>query len=125
MQIIGGGRYSYRTTPFYSKFRSLKIIDLVMFKTALFAFKFKQKSLFIQFNNFIVQVSKIYKKPTRATCQENYFMPFLRTSNLQRSNKYQGPLIWNSLGSELKHCKFIRTFKFKLKEYLLSRYHYD
>ena len=113
VKIIGGSRYSNRATPFYSKFRILKIIDLVKFETALFAFKFKQKSLQIQFNNFMVKVSKINKKPTRATCQENYFIPVLRASKLQRSIKYQRPLNWNSLGSELKLCKSIRTFKFK------------
>ena len=71
----------------------------------------------------MVQVSKIYEKSTRATYQENYFIPFSRTSKLQRSIKYQGPSIWSSL--EQKLCKSIRTFKFKLKQYLLSQYHSD
>ena len=102
VKIIGEGRYSDRTTPYYSKFRILKINNLVKFEKALFVFKFKQKSLSIQFNNFMVQVSKIYEKSTRVTCQENYFIPFLRTPKLQRSIKCQSPLIWNSLGSELK-----------------------
>ena len=51
VKIIGGGRYSDRPTPFYSKFRILKIIDLVKFETALFVNNFKKN--FLQFNLII------------------------------------------------------------------------
>ena len=100
----------------------LKLADLVKFEKALFVFKFKMKTLPAQFSKYFCEVSSVYKRPTRASTQNNYFMPFLKKSKLQNSIRYQGPLIWNSLDSTIKNSKSIKSFKSNLKRTLLEKY---
>jgi len=59
------------------------------------------KALPVQFDRYFTEVNNIYTKKTRATDQKNYFIPFAMTSKLQKSIKYQGPLIWNSLNQNI------------------------
>ena len=48
---------------------------------------------------------------------------FFKTLKLQRSIKYLGPKIWNSLDLEIKNSKSLKTFKSRLKYLLLESYH--
>ena len=75
--------------------RSRKLVDMVFLEKALFVFKFKMKMLPDQFSNYLTEESQVYEKFTRASNQNNYFIPLLNTSKAQISIKYQGPLIWN------------------------------
>ena len=75
-----------------------------------------------QFYNYINKVGYISKKSTIANTKKNYFIPFFKKTESQKSIKYQGPPIWNSLGSEMKNSKSLKSFKFKLKSSLLNKY---
>ena len=48
---------------------------------------------------------------------------FFKTLKLQRSIKYLGPKIWNSLNLEIKESKSLKTFKSRLKNSLQESYH--
>ena len=122
VKIVGGGKYYDQATQFYEKLHILKLVDMVFFEKALFVFKFKMKMLPNQFSNYLTEASQVYEKFTRASYQNNYFIPLLNTSKAQRSIKYQGPLIWNALDADLKTCKTLQSFKAKLKNLLLRKY---
>ena len=119
VKIVGGGKYYDQATQFYTKLQILKLIDMVFFGKALFVFRVKMKILPDQFSNYLTEASQVYEKFTRASYQNNYFIPFLNTSKAQRSIKYQGPLIWNALDADLKTRKTLQSFKAKLKNFLL------
>ena len=78
-----------------------------------------------QFSNYLTEAIKVYEKFTRASYQNNYFIPFFNTSIAQRSLKYQGPLIWNAWDADLKTCKTLQSFKAKLKNLLLQKYNQE
>ena len=122
VKIVGGGNYYDRATPFYSKLRILKLVDMVFLEKALFMFKFKMKMLPDQFSNYFMKTCQVYQKFTRASNHNNYFIPHFKSSKTQRSIKYQGPLAWNSLDTSLKTCKTLNYFKAKLKKLLLNKY---
>lgn len=122
VKIIGGGKYFDRATPFYSNLNILKLFDIIKLETASFVYKFNSNALPAQFNNYLTKVNKVYKRSTRASFHKKFFVPFFKSSKLQRSIKYQGPLIWNSLTSNIKESKSIKSFKFKLKQLFLSNY---
>ena len=63
------------------------------------------KMLPVQFSNYSMKTCQAYQKFTRASLDNNYFIPRQKTSKTQRSIKYEGPLIWNSLDASLKICK--------------------
>ena len=122
VKIVGGCNYCDRATPFYSKLRTLKLVDMVFLEMALFMFKFKIKILPVQFSNYFMKTYQVYQKFTRASLDNNYFIIRLKTSKTQQSIKYQGPLIWNSLDASSKTCKTLTVFKTKLKKTLLNKY---
>ena len=70
----------------------------------------------------IWKTCQVYQKFTRASNHNNYFIPHFKSSKTQRSIKYQGPLVWNSLETSLKTCKTLNYFKAKLKKLLLNKY---
>ena len=115
VKIVGGGNYYDRATPYYSKLRILKLDDMIFLEKALFMFKFKMKMLLDQFSNYFMKTCQVYQKFTRASNHNNYFIPHSKSSKTQRSIKYQGPLVWNSLDTSLKTCKTLNNFKAKLK----------
>ena len=122
VKIVGGGNYCDRATPFYSKLRIFKLVDTVFLKKALFMFKFKMKMLPVKFSNYFMKTCQVYQKFSRASLDYNYFIPGLKTSKTQRSIKYQGPLIWNSLDARIKTCKILTFFETKLKKFLLYKF---
>ena len=97
--------YCDRATPFYSKLRILKLVDTVFFEKALLMFKFKMKMPPVYFCNYFMKTYRVNQKFTRASLDSNCFIPRLKTSKPQRSMKYQGLIIWNSLYASLKICK--------------------
>ena len=75
-----------------------------------------------QFRIYLTEAIKVYEKFTRASYQNNYFIPLLNALKPQRSIKYQGPLIWNALDADLKTCKRLQSFKAKIENLLLQKY---
>ena len=123
VKIVGNGTWNDRATPYYAKLKTLKLQDLVKLETAAFVYNYKSGQLPPTFQNYFTALNIIYVKPTRATSSHNFFVPFFKTMKLQRSIKYLGPKIWNSLDLEIKNSKSLKTFKSRLKYLLLESYH--
>ena len=62
------------------------------------------------------------KNPLEQTQRKIMLYLFSKKTKSQRSIKYQGPLIWNSLDSEIKNSKSLKSFKIKLKSSFLKKY---
>ena len=84
----------------YEKLCILRLVDMIFLKKSLFVFKFNLKMLPDQFSNYLTEASQVCEKFTRASYQNNYFIPLLNTSKAQRSMKYLGPLM------ERVECQF-------------------
>ena len=123
VKIVGNGTWNNRATPYYAKLKILKLQDLVKLETAAFVYNYKSGQLPSTFRNYFTALNNIHVKPTRATALHNFFEPFFKTLKLQRSIKYQGPKIWNSLNLEIKNSKSLKAFKSRLKNLLLESYH--
>ena len=83
VKIVGGGNYCDRATPFYSKLRILKLVDMVFLEKALFMFKFKMKMLPDQFSNYFMKTCQVYQKFTRASNHNNYLSLILNHQKLK------------------------------------------
>ena len=66
---------------------------MAFLKKTLFMQKFKMKMLPVQFSNYFMKTCQVYQKITRASLDNTYFIPHLKTSKTQQSVRYQGPLI--------------------------------
>jgi len=92
VEIIVGEKWNDRATLFYAKLKILKLADLTVFEKACFIFKHETQKLSPSFDNYFVSALNVHQKTTRDSGNENMFLPFYKTSKLQTSIKFQGPI---------------------------------
>ena len=54
---------------------------------------------------------------TRLSTNDNYFLPRYKTKKVQRSLKYQGAKLWNSISNEIKKSTSVKLFKKKITKH--------
>ena len=65
-------------------------------------FKYAHKTTPITFSSFFTLVISIHTRTTRLASYSNYlYLPRYKTNELQRSFKFQGVKIWNSIPNDL------------------------
>ena len=124
VKIIGGGTTRESPTPFYGQLKILKLIDLYKFEFAKLVHDFLYDKLPSSsvFSHLFQKSLQISHRFTRSSSNKNKLhIPLYRTNRLQRSIRYQGVSVWNSIPMEIQNLPK-HSFKVKLKEYLLQLY---
>lgn len=121
VKIIAGGRWMEHVTPFYKQLNLLKINELYEHEVAKFMFNFKSNKLPLTFSNYFTKTKTMHNRSTRSSDLDCYFLPRCKTSRLQRSVKFSGVKIWNSLPADIRKSSFY-SFKRRHKKILLSKY---
>ena len=88
---------------------------------ALYMFKFQAKKLPSSFLDYFKLTNAIHAKQTRSSTNDNYFLPRYKTMKLQRSIKYQGAKLWNSISDEIKKSTSVKLFLKNYKVFLLNK----
>ena len=124
VKIIGGGTTRESPTPFYGKLKILKLTDLYKFEIAKLVHDFLHDKLPSSsvFSHLFQKFLQISHRFTISSSNKNKLhIPLYRTNRLQRSIRYQGVSVWNSIPMEIQNLPK-HSFKVKLKEYLLQLY---
>ena len=122
MRAIIKQRSSDKITPTYRRLQVLKIYDLYKLETAKFMHQFSDKSLIEKYFTCIIEkyftcITFVHRHSTRTSERNDYFLPHFSTSRLQRSIRFFGVKIWNSIPSKFKNLslkKFISEYKLHL-----------
>ena len=101
VKLIGGGNYLDRATPYYSKLNILKLPDLNNLETAKFVYRFMHNTLPQSFSDIFVKASEISGRTRSSGNRHSLYIPRYNTNRLQRSIKYQGVKIWNSISLKI------------------------
>ena len=106
--------------PLYQKLKMLNLNNIYKLEILKFMGKYQNNSLPNCFNDFYALPSKLHSYPTRFATSDNYSMARFNKSKSQRSIRYQGPVIWNELPTEIKNSarKNKNNFIKRVKEYL-------
>ena len=108
--------------PCYAQLNILKLNNLYTHEIAKLMFKYAHKTTPIAFSSFFTPVISIHTRITRlASYSNNLYLPRYKTNKLQKSFKFQGIKIWNSIPNDLRKLSF-NQFKMKCKKILLSNY---
>ena len=99
----------------------LKLSDICTHEVAIFTHKFCNKKLPITFSKYFCKTDTVHRLRTRQNLACEFAIPRYNTSRLQRSIKYGGIKIWNSISSETKNSSFKVILK-KYKQCLLALY---
>ena len=117
VSAINKQRSSDRITPIYRRLQVLKINDLYKLETAKFMHQFFDKSLPASFEKYFTRTTFVHRYTTRTSERNDYFLPHFSTSRLQRSTRFSGVKIWNSIPYKFKNSspkKFILEYKLHL-----------
>ena len=89
------------------------------FELAKLIHQYSKNSLSSYFSRFFQKVSSIHNRNTQTHSQNNLCLPKFPTLRTQKSIKYQGTKIWNSIPIDLRNQpfnKFLTFFKNQLIE---------
>jgi len=68
-------------------------------------------------SNSVIMACDVHTINTRLANTLNVHVPECQTEVLKKSFIYRASIIWNKLPEELKNCKNLNTFKYKVKTY--------
>ena len=97
MRAITKQKWSDRITPIYRRLQVLKINDLYKLETAKFMHQFSDKSLPASFEKYFTRTTFVHCHSTRTSERNDYFLPHFSTTRLQRSIRFSGVKLWNSI----------------------------
>ena len=99
----------------------LKLPDLHIYEIAKIMHQHSRKALPDYLSSFFTTTRQIHNLPTRSHSNNTLYLPKFFTSRCQRSIKFQGTKIWNSIPIELQNQTF-HKFKINFKFFLLQSY---
>ena len=110
------GHLGWRTSPehLYRKFKILKLNDLNKIELSKFVYSYISKYTPKYFNDYFVEFKNSSVHNTRSSSRQNLILPLYATNRVQKSIKFQGAKLWNSLPFPLKQSsrrKFLKTHK--------------
>ena len=110
------GHLGWRTSPkhLYRKFKILKLHDLYKIELSKFVYSYISKYTPKYFNDYFIEFKNANVHNTRSSSRQNLILPLYATNRVQKSIKFQGAKLWNSLPFPLKQSsrrKFLKTHK--------------
>ena len=103
VKVLGGGRWQDHASAYYSQLNILKLEGLYTYEVAKLMHKYSQNKLPKKLSSFFTPVNAIHSRTTRLVSSGlNLSLPFYGTEKLQRSYKFQGVIIRNSVPQEMK-----------------------
>lgn len=122
VKIVTGANYYDHATPSYIDLNLLKLPDLYQHEIAKLMFRQTNNNFPLTFSNFFIKTTEVHYKTTRLALNKTSLrIPRYKTAKLQRSFKYQGVKIWNSIPESHKKLSFSK-FKKCYKQDLISLY---
>ena len=121
LRILQNAAYETPVANLYAKFNTLALPDLHTFQVLKIVHKFiyHHEKLPYVFSTYFTKNSMWHSYNTRN--KESLHLEFSRTSLGQRSVKYKGSSLWNTLPEELKYISSTKSFNNKLKELLVNQ----
>jgi len=118
LRAVSKASYRSSTNPLYIKLKCLKLNELYSYHLAIFFFKLYNGYLPIVCNKYMITSSGSNTYNLRAHTVHN----LAKTACRQRHIMTTGPILWDSIPSNIKNVKNLSTFKTKVFIWLHSKY---
>ena len=122
VKLLADIDWRHSSSSAYKSLGILKLDDMIKLQTTLFVHSHYNNKLLPNLQSYFTYVNACHSYATRwQACELNYHIPRFRSLKAQRSIKYMGVKIWNSIPLEIRklHSK---KFKKSLKEFYLKSY---
>ena len=120
IRTISLEHYRSHTGPLFKKHNVLNVIDSFKLELGVFMYKHQTNSLPQTFSNYFIKHNQIHKYPTRNA--KDYSIHKAKKMFSDRSIRITGPTLWNSLDTNIKHCKTTKHFRNDFKSSLIATY---
>ena len=110
----------YSTNELHEELNILKCVDVHKFFTSIFVYKQQKGTLPIVFQHYYTQNHNVCSRSTRQS--NDIYVPRFRTLGGQKSLRYVGAKLWNTLNNNIKCETSLSSFKHSLKTMLISTY---
>ena len=120
LKILYAKGMRYSTNLLYTELKLLKCLDVHKLFVGVFVYKQQNRSLPKIFDNYYRQNSDICARSTRQS--NELYTPLFRTKMGQKSLKYIGAKIWNSVNEITRKCVSLTSFKKEYTSKLISFY---
>ena len=110
----------YPTDKLHNELNILKCEDIHKLFVGIFVYKQQNNLLPTIFSNYFHARNNIHNIQTRNS--ERLFVPRCRLKTCQKSIKFAGVKIWNSIPQDIIGAPKLNNFKYKYKKFLISSY---
>ena len=118
--IVSGSTSNEIATPLYKDFKILPLLLLLLhFSIAKFVYTNNRLPLPLQFDNYFTLTKRVHSRNTRFSSNNQLIIPLFETQRTQKSIKYIGAKLWNSIPEYFRNYSFP---KFKIEYKIFSLY---
>ena len=121
IRAVDGEEWNESSFPLNYKFKVLKFHDIYKYELAKFMHHVQNKTLPTPLLNFFDDVKNGLNLNTKSRTREKLKVALFKSSRTQKSVKYQGVTLWNSLPLNLKKLSF-QKFSTEYKSNLIQNY---
>lgn len=113
--------YNSHTNQYFLCNEILKLVDLHKFQLSVYMYK---TLFFNDYDPFLLQClnSHCQQHSHVTRHRQQLVLPLFHSSKSQSSIEFLGVKFWNSLPQSIREATNLSTFKFKLKDYFLTKY---
>jgi len=121
LRILQNAPHDFPIDKLYANFNTFTLPELHTYQILKFVYKciYYQNKLPSIFSNYFIQNSMIHIHNTRN--REHLYLEFTRSFLGQRSIKFKGSCLWNSIPDELKSVIPVHSFAKHLKNFMLGK----
>ena len=109
IRIISNTSRRSSITKQYHNLGILKIIDIYTYEVAKLMHQHTMQKLPHCFTSLFINISDIHAKNTRSNSKTTSTPPKYSTRRCQKSIRFQGPKIWNSLSPEIRNQPYSKS----------------
>ena len=120
IRSISNVKYNEHTQPLFQSLILLKHQEIYTMEIAKFMYKYTTRDIVEPLSNIYTVTNRVHYHDTRQT---EHIRPMIsRLNSSTQSILYKGPMIWNSIPSEIKEINNIQSFSYKLRISLLNNF---
>ena len=111
IRLVISRDWNVSAAPLFHNTNELPFAELIKFEIAKILFNYSNNCLPPSFDPYFTLAKDTHSRMTKFSTQEQMVIPFYKTNCLQKSIKYVGPKIWNSIPLDVRKFSFNRFNK--------------
>ena len=121
--IVSFSEPKSHSEPLLKSLNLVKLNDVIELQILTFVYQWSHRLAPPCFSEYFKFTSTVHSYSTRQSCNRNLYVDSVNTTQYgQRSLKFTGPRLWNSLPTSITNSNYRRIFSKTLKNSMLNRY---